>query len=73
MARPLRTVDEKESLGDRVQHCHIPSAAEVATVELLVAHDLLSSQIFTRKVGSVIASSLPKLVSAAALAAPGVI
>ena len=52
---------------------HIPSAAEVATVELLVAHDLLSSQIFTRKVGSVIASSLPKLVSAAALAAPGVI
>ena len=50
-----------------------PTAAEVATVELLVAHDLLSSQIFTRKVGSVIASSLPKLVSAAALAAPGVI
>ena len=111
--KPLEMSDAWSKLG------HIPSASEVATVELLVAHNLLSSQIFTRKVGSVseswakvdffpteeevvfvallaskghlpqqvlsrkaahlvgdgwvFASSLPKLVSAAALAAHGYI
>ena len=111
--KPLELSEAWSKLG------HIPSASVVATVELLVAHNLLSSQIITRKAaavseswakvgffpteeevvfiallafkghlpqqvpaskaaelvgnGSVLVSSLPKLVSAAALAAHGYI